>query len=171
VGESKAKASELEEVDSGWDDDDEDEDIDAGWGDPDAPEEPEADEPEPKGLTPEEREARAVRAAARKERQRAKAAEKAARRKARASSAAAKQKKSAPRAAGARSQRAPARRPARPVDDDEPGELRKLPVPRALAHTEGSSRLPMSRANPRLVAIALVLLLVVGALALFLLKR
>jgi hypothetical protein len=97
VGGSKAKMPELDELDSGWEEDEEeDEALDAGWEDPEG-----ADEPEPPGMTLEEREARAARAAVRKERLRAKAAEKAERRKARASAAAAKQKKSAPRTVAA----------------------------------------------------------------------
>src|SRR5271170_2089364 len=104
VSGSRPKATDaspdLDDLDSGWDDEaeDEEEDVDAGWGDgPPEPEEPE--EPAPVGETPEERVARLARIAARaeerKQRQRAKAAEKADRRKARAASAAAKQKKSA----------------------------------------------------------------------------
>ncbi|HEY5242303.1 MAG TPA: hypothetical protein VIJ22_12580, partial [Polyangiaceae bacterium] len=73
---SKAKTPDLDDVDSGWEDD-EDEDLDGGWEDPE-----DAEAPAAQGLTPEEREARATRAAARKDRLRAKAAEKADRRKA-----------------------------------------------------------------------------------------
>jgi hypothetical protein len=105
VGAPEAKIPELDDVDAGWEDDEEDdESLDSGWEDPEA-----ADGPALQGLTPEEREARTARAAARKERQRVKAAEKAERRKARASAAAAKQKRSAPRVASARSQRMPER--------------------------------------------------------------
>jgi arylsulfatase A-like enzyme len=93
VGTSKAKTSELDDVDAGWEDDEDDQGVDAGWDEPEEPPEPEP----PQGWTPEQREARAARAAARKERLRAKAAEKAERRKARAATAAARQKKSAPR--------------------------------------------------------------------------
>jgi cobalamin biosynthesis Mg chelatase CobN len=115
VGESQKKASDLDELDAGWEDEDEDEDdeqddIDAGWGDPDAidalVDRQEAEETGSRTLSPEEREARAARVAARKERLRAKAAAKAERRKARASEAASKQKKSAPKSRKPRPQRA-----------------------------------------------------------------
>lgn len=93
MGTSKAKAPEVDDVDAGWEVEEDDQGVDAGWDEPEEPPEPEP----PQGWTPEQREARAARAAARKERLRAKAAEKAERRKARAATAAAKQKKSAPR--------------------------------------------------------------------------
>lgn len=85
----------LDDVDAGWDDEEEEDDVDAGWGDADESN----DQADPgkarfSGLTPEQRAALSARALARKERSRAKAAEKAERRKSRASAAAAKQKKS-----------------------------------------------------------------------------
>jgi cobalamin biosynthesis Mg chelatase CobN len=96
VGPSKVSTPELDDVDAGWDgEDEEEEDIDAGWGD--TGESNDAEDPGKarlRGRSPEQRAALSARALARKERSRAKAAEKAERRKSRASAAAAKQKKS-----------------------------------------------------------------------------
>jgi len=69
VGASKAKMPDLDDVDSGWEDEEDDEDaVDSGWEDAEA-----AEGPPPAGMTPEEREARSARVEKRKERLRAKA--------------------------------------------------------------------------------------------------
>ncbi len=161
MGASKAKTPDLDDVDSGWEDD-EDEDVDAGWEDPE-----DAEAPAAQGLTPEEREARATRAAARKERLRAKAAEKAERRRARASAAAAKQKKGAPRVAGAPSRRASERPPRPRVEEDEERAIEQpadpLPV---LARRPPGPRFEWRRVVPFVVVLALAV-----GVALYLWKR
>jgi hypothetical protein len=162
VGASKAKTPDLDDVDSGWEDEEDDEDaLDSGWEDPDA-----AEGPAPAGMTPEEREARTARVEKRKERLRAKATEKAERRKARASAAAAKQKKSASRVASSPSRGTP-RRP-EPTDDAvAEEEATPLPAERAPIAT--------SRAAPafdrRRVAPFVVILVVAVGIALYLWKR
>jgi uncharacterized membrane protein len=100
VDEAKGGATDLEELDSGWDSVDAGEnsqdELDAGWDDLDLIEKRDMlSETEFRKLSLEERKARADRVAARKERLRAKAAAKAERRKARVSLAAAKQKRRA----------------------------------------------------------------------------
>jgi hypothetical protein len=167
VSEAKAKAADIDELDAGWDgegDGDDDEDLDAGWDHAEDPEqadgsgeEQDADEPEPRGLTPEERIARAALMLERKERQRAKAATKAERRKARASKGAAKQKKSAPRAAGAKPRRAPVRNEPRRAE----ASSRVLAEPAQTAALERASAIPMARVTPRTLVI--ILLIVLGA--------
>jgi hypothetical protein len=163
VGASKPDTPDLDDLDSGWGDEDE-EAVDAGWEDPEAPE---PEELVPKGLTPAEREARA---AARKERLRAKAAGKAERRKARAAAAAAKQKKGVAKAAAVaperRVDRRPPRRVEKPVDDLEEkvtaGAPERVPV---------VSRTARSRRDWRPIALLVVLLVVAGGVALFLSRR
>jgi hypothetical protein len=90
-----AKDASLDDLDAGWGDDEED--ADPGGDDAKNPEPEELEEPEPPGLTPEQRRARkeelAARAAARKERARAQAIAKKEHRKARADAAAANKKK------------------------------------------------------------------------------
>ena len=161
MGASKAKTSDLDDVDSGWEDE-EDDDVDAGWEDPE-----DAEGPPAQGLTPEEQEARATRAAARKERLRTKAAEKAERRKARASAAAAKQKKGTPRVAGTPSRRASERPQRRPVEDEEERAIEPpadpLPV---LARRPPGPRFEWRRVVPFVVVLALAV-----GVALYLWKR
>jgi hypothetical protein len=107
----KRQRAALDAVDAGWEEEQEPnpDDLDGGWGDDEdeaeaAKEPEEAFEPEPPGLTPEQRAARAealaARAEARKERSRAAALAKKERRKARAQAVTEKQrakKKKAPR--------------------------------------------------------------------------
>ena len=160
----------LDDLDSGWDDEaeDEEEDVDAGWGD--GPPEPE--EPAPVGETPEQRVARLARIAARaeerKQRQRAKAAEKAERRRARAAAGAAKQKKSArkPGSTKPRPQRVkPARRPASAASDVGAVERESVTTPAR----------PVARARPGRpwlpTAILVAILVVAGAVAFWLYRR
>jgi hypothetical protein len=168
VGEP-AKTPSLDEVDAGWEsedlDEDADEDIDAGWDDPEP-----SDALDSAASTPEEREARAARSAARKQRLRAKATEKAERRKARASVAAAKQKqkKSSPRAGSAR----PVRPADPPVSKRESREdAGKVPVSHALERITppaGASR--RRRFQPATLAVIGVVV-VLGGVAAFLASR
>jgi hypothetical protein len=126
-------------------------DIDAGWDDEEA--EPEA---EWRGLTPEEREVRAARAAARKEKRRAKATEKAERRKARASLAKSKQKQKVRRLQNEPEPRRPSQSQARaPVANEWP---REGETPRA----------PSRRNRTRGLAFLVAIVLVAGGVALFL---
>jgi hypothetical protein len=128
--------------------------IDTGWDDEEA--EP---EPEWRGLTPEEREARAARAAARREKLRAKATEKAERRKARAAIAKGKQKQKIPRLRNEPEARRPSQSQAEePVANESP--LGGKP-PRA------SSR----RNDPRVLALLVAIVLVAGGVVLFLATR
>lgn len=94
-GVAQAKDASVDALDAGWGDDEDD--ADRGGDDAKNPEPEDIDEPEPPGLTPEQRRARkedlAARAAARKERARAQALAKQERRKARADAAAANKKK------------------------------------------------------------------------------
>jgi len=95
----KESTSDLDDVDAGWDahdavdeEGDDEDDLDAGWDDVPLGAPPTGDAGR-RGLTEEERAARAARAASRKERQRKKAADKTERRRARQAAANAKQKK------------------------------------------------------------------------------
>jgi hypothetical protein len=170
VGEPQTKTQELDDLDAGWED--RVDDLDAGWEDEGASDDSEEPGgPESRELTPELREARAARAAARKERLRAKAAEKAERRKARVSAAAAKQKKSAPRAAGARSQRAPERSGARREDSGD-REVEERSAAHSLERAARRARsLPPSPRDWRLAALLGLFLFLVGGVAFYLWKR
>ena len=129
-------------------------DVDAGWDDEEA--EPEPDEW--RGLTPEEREARAARAAARREKRRAKATEKAERRKARASMAQGKQKQKNRRAQSEPEPRRPSPSPAgKPAANESPRE-RKTP------------RAPSRRNGARGLAFLVAIFVVASGVALFLWK-
>jgi hypothetical protein len=133
-------------------------DIDAGWDD----EEEEAEsEAEWRGLTPEEREVRAARAAARREKLRAKATEKAERRKARAAIAKGKQKQKQ-KIRQLRNEPEP-RRPSQ----SQAGEPLANESPR-----EGETpRAPSRRNDPRVLAFLVAIVLVAGGIALFLWTR
>jgi hypothetical protein len=190
---SRGKPSELDDIDSGWEDDEEDdvEGLDAGWEEPDPP-----DELTLQGLTPEERHARAERVAARKQRQRAKASEKAERRKARAAAAAAKQKKqrkSAPKPARALPGGAGEGRASRRPQNETQNEERREALSENKTQTKGEhwsrgedvAKAPAPRARPRQpiatprrdwqrrapILVLVVLLVVSGAVALFFAKR
>ena len=190
MGAPEAKTPEPEEVDSGWDDEEDPEDVDSAWGELAAKAAGEDGEPggeqraPARVLTPEEREARAARDAARKERLRAKAAEKADRRKARAAAAAAKQKKGAPRAAGPAIAKAVERRPPRRVEQKKEAVARSgeaEPEPEPEAEAEEAEEAPESerpvrraatvRRDWRPIVVLVVLLVVAGGVALFLWKR
>ena len=155
---------EIDDLDSGWED--EEDDVDAGWDDPEAEAEAKAGPPS-RELTPEEREARAARAAARKERHRAKAAEKTERRKARAAAAAAKQKKSAPKVSVALSVARPARRASRPVEDEN-DDVERDTASEAPAREVAAVG---ARRNWRLILILTVLLVLAGGIAIALSRR
>jgi hypothetical protein len=126
-------------------------DIDAGWDD----EETEL-EPEWRGPTPEQREVRAARAAARREKIRAKATEKAERRKTRAAVAKSKQKQKSRRL---RNEPEP-RRPSQ----SQAGEPVANPSPRE----EETPRVPSRRNGRRGLAFLVAIVLVAGGVALFL---
>jgi cobalamin biosynthesis Mg chelatase CobN len=171
----KASTSDLDEVDAGWDADDEEEDeedeIDAGWDDVEAGEgAPQMGAPSPRrSLTQEESDARVARAASRKERQRAKAVEKTEKRKARQSAANAKQKKARARNDAARAVSSPQRK--RPeslggrLEAPRRGEEAHEPSSRA---AKGSSS---SRSSLRLMAVLLTILAIGGGVAFLLLRR
>jgi hypothetical protein len=128
-------------------------DADVGWDEEGA--EP---EPESRGLTPEEREARAARAATRREKRRAKVTEKAERRKARASIAKGKQKQKSRRLQSEPEPRAPSQSQAgEPVANDSP---REAETPRA----------PSRRNGPGRLAFLVAVVLVAGGVAFFLSK-
>jgi hypothetical protein len=165
VSESRGKTPDLDELDAGWGEDDED-DVDSAWGDAE-----DLDGPAPKGLTPEEREAREARVAARKERQRLKASAKAERRKARASAAASKQKKSAPRVAGAPSERRPAPRAPRRVDEPAREVEVRSPDRDGAASGVSADRIIKRRRDWRPVVVLVLLVVVAGAVALLLWRR
>jgi cobalamin biosynthesis Mg chelatase CobN len=175
-----------EDLDAGWDDDEEEDDedleeLDSGWEDvepqggdaaPDAQRRPrkKRDVRPARELTPEELAAREARAAARKERHRAKAAEKAERRKARASTAAAKQKKSLPRERTAKPTTS-VRPPPSPVEDEDAEEIRAgSRVSVAPAPVAAPSRSP-KWLDGRTIALAVLVLLVGGAIAFVLTRR
>jgi hypothetical protein len=131
-------------------------DLDAGWDDEEA--EP---EPEWRGLTPEEREMRAARAAARREKLRAKATEKAERRKARASIAKGKQK-----------QKQKIRRlPSEPEPRRPPKSQAARPIANESPREGETPRAPSRRNDPRLLAFVVAICLVAGGVALFLWRR
>lgn len=167
----------VDEIDAGWDDDEDeqpdddaaDEDVDAGWDAADAADgalTPEAREREWRGLTPEERQARTARAAARREKLRAKTAEKVERRKARASVARSKQKqkqKQKPRAATL----------GRQLEPRAPSAERRVA---ASEHVSPGSPEPPRRAltrrnDPRVIGLLAAIVLIAGGIALFLWKR
>jgi hypothetical protein len=150
----------VDDIDAGWEDDEQEDDLDAGWDAAEAAKTPEEREREWRGLTPEEREARAARAAARRERLRAKAAEKADRRKARTSMAKAKQKQ--------KSQRPRKEREAReaPRDEVDASVVRESPRDRG-----AEPRVRSRRNDPRVLAFLLAIVVVAGGVALFLWKR
>ena len=129
-------------------------DVDPGWDDDEA--EP---EPEWRGLTPEEREVRAARAAARREKLRAKATEKAERRKARAAIAKGKQKQKSRRLRNEPEPRGPSESPIEePVANESP---RKGEKPRA----------PSRRNDPRVIALLVAIVVVAGGAVLYLATR
>jgi hypothetical protein len=131
-------------------------DIDAGWDDEEA--EP---EPEWRALTPEEREVRAARAAARREKLRAKATEKVERRKARASIAKGKQK-----------QKQKIRRPRNEPEPRRPSQSQAgEPVANESPREGETLRAPSRRNDPRVLAFLVAIVLVVGGVALFLWRR
>ena len=135
-------------------------DVDGGWDDEEDGQDAEP-EPEWRGLTPEEREARAARAAARREKLRAKATEKAERRKARAAIAKGKQKRKQ-KVRRLRIEPEP-RRPSQsqveePVATESPRE-RKTPRART------------RRNDPRVLALLVAIVLVAGGVVLFLVTR
>jgi cobalamin biosynthesis Mg chelatase CobN len=173
VGSSESKPDVLaidsgweedDDLDSGWDDEDE-ESVDSGWDEGLAAD----DETRPQGderraprrvLTPEEREALAARNAARKDRQRAKAAEKTDRRKARAAAASAKQKKQGKKKTAAKPAPAAKREARRPV------EARPISTPAesATAPRAAGDATPTARSGRSLpLPLILVLLAVVAA--------
>ncbi|HEY3820636.1 MAG TPA: hypothetical protein VGL81_25895 [Polyangiaceae bacterium] len=166
MGASETKMPDVDDVDAGWEDADEG-DLDAGWDEAEEAEEP------PEGLTPEEREARVARAAARKERLRAKAAEKAERRKARVAAAAAKQKKSMPKARAAAPSRRASERPApRPREPEAEEEAHEAAVPGAGEPAPLVARRPVGpRFEWRRVVPFVVVLAVAVGVALYLWKR
>ena len=147
----------LDDVDSGWEDEDH-EAVDSGWDDPEAPG---GQEPSPQGMTPEESQARAARAVARKDRLRAKTLEKAQRRKARASAAVAKQKKSAPRVATTRSERPPGI-----VEEQEPEIAESVPP-----ESPVSNRTVRPAPDWRRILLVALLLVVGAGVALLLWRR
>jgi hypothetical protein len=169
-----AKPFELDDIDAGWEDEG---DVDSGW---EEDEESSATSrvagsgsPE---LSPAEREARA---AARKERQRARAAEKAERRKMRAAAAAAKQKRSSAKAVASRAT-PPARPPRRTEDPPRRMQVKSEdagPRPatgdaaRPEVSSAGGARAAMRRRTLRLVVALALVLLIVGAVALWLARR
>ncbi|HEX8791094.1 MAG TPA: hypothetical protein VF765_09075 [Polyangiaceae bacterium] len=158
----------VDAIDAGWEDDEsedeaadaDDADLDAGWDEVDAAKSPEEREREWRGLTPEEREARAARAAQRKEKLRAKAAAKAERRKARASVARGKQKQKVQR---------PRREQPILVARSRQAEA---PVVDEAQTSEVSGRRTRERRNdPRVLAFLVAIVLLAGGVALFLWKR
>jgi hypothetical protein len=168
-----------DEIDSAWDDDD---NLDSGWDDDvlDSGRDEgfaagaEAGENSRRVPTPEEREARAARAAAKKDRRRAKATEKSDRRKSRAAAASAKQKK--------QEKKKSAPRPAAPVAENP----RKARRPVARAEEEGSAAVPEASSNatprarmtvgrrsgvPLVVVVLLGLVVAAGVIGLLLARR
>jgi cobalamin biosynthesis Mg chelatase CobN len=162
LAESEPKAPDLDEVDSGWEDED---DVDSGWEDAEAAATPGRASRE---LTAEEREARAAHAAKRKDRARAKVAEKAERRKARQTAAKAKQKKSKPRAASAPRAPGPGRGARAPVEERSDGVQPRSKAD-APAHPS-EPRAAMRLRNTRLIVV-LVLLLATSCVIAFVLAR
>jgi hypothetical protein len=131
-------------------------DIDTGWDDEEA-------EPEPEwhGMTPEERQARAARAGARRDKLRAKATEKADRRKARASIAKGKQK-----------QKQKIRRPRNEPEPRTPSRSQaREPIAIESPRERETPRAPSRRNDPRVLAFLVAIVLVAGGVALFLWRR
>lgn len=159
-----ARDAAVDEIDAGWEDDDDsdDADLDAGWDEIDSGKTPEEREREWHGLTPEEREARVARAAARKEKLRSKAAAKAERRKARASLAKAKQKTKQ------KIQRPRKERAIAESSQEEAGFPAAHESPR---DRESGPRVRDRRNDPRVLALLLAIVLVAAGVALFLWKR
>ena len=169
VGASDRNTKELEEVDSGWEGEDEDEDLDSGWEDVEAQATPGSspnDEEvlQSRVLTPQEREARAARAAARKQRLREKAAAKTGRRRAKAAAAASKQKKSVPKRRETRAP-APARSRSRPRGEQETEDQIQAEPEVQDRPTQALGRAPKRRLDVRALALFAVVLLVGGAIA------
>jgi hypothetical protein len=164
----EAPQTAVDDVDAGWEDDEEEEaeaadpedgDVDAGWDAVEAAKTPEERERAWRGLTPEQREAHLARAAARKEKLRAKAAAKAERRKSRASFAKAKQKQ--------KIQRPRTERPTRRALDraDETSAVRES------APSPESAPMRARRNDPRVLAFLVAIVLLAGGIALFLWRR
>jgi hypothetical protein len=131
-----------------------DDDIDTAWDEEEA--EP---EPELRGLTPEEREVRAARAAVRREKLRAKATEKAERRKARAAIAKSKQKQKI-------------RRPPNEPEPRGPSQSQvEEPVANESPRVRETPRAPSRRNDPRVLALLVAIVLVAGGVVLFLATR
>ncbi len=166
--EGRALGSAVDEIDAGWEDEDESADdpadsdgadLDAGWDAVDASRSPEEREREWRGLTPEERAARTARAAQRREKLRAKAAAKAERRKQRESIAKAKQKQKVQR---------PRKEAVRQLRDRQI----EAPVVRDPQSSEEPGHPARERRNdPRVLAFLVALVLVAAGIALFLWKR
>jgi hypothetical protein len=171
VGVSDRKTKELEEVDSGWEGEEEDQDLDSGWEDVEAQATPDSSRnaeevPQSRVLAPQEREARA---AERKQRLREKAAAKTGRRKAKAAAAASKQKKSVPKKRETRAP-APARSRSQPRGDQATeDEIRTKPEVQD-RRTQVQGRTPKRRLDGRALTILAFVLLVGGAIA-FVLSR
>jgi hypothetical protein len=183
-----AKATDLDDLDSGWENDEEDS-VDSGWDEltssAGAPGEFEGVSPSreveahkaQRSVPTLSHEERAARAAARKQRLRAKAVEKAERRKSRASLAASKQKKSAPKRSAAPAQRAPDRSalvaervqsaveegPRTPPNELAPGPARNWRRLRTLARERSHT--------PTRVAAILLILAAAGIAAIAVLRR
>lgn len=128
---------------------------------PEAPHEEAEPEPEWRGLTPEEREVLAARAAARREKLRAKATEKAERRKARAAMAKGKQKQKQ------NIRRLRSEPESRRLSQSQVEELVANESPR-----EGKTlRAPSRRNDPRVIVLLVAIVLVAGGVVLFLATR
>ncbi len=177
MGAPERSTKELEEVDSGWqgEEEEEEEDLDSGWEDEEAQTTAGSSRnddgaPQSRVLTPQEREARAAAAAARKQRLREKAAEKTGRRKAKAAAAASKQKKSVPKKRETRAP-APARPRPRPQEEQETGnEIRSEPeVQDRSSQVQG--RTAKRRLDGRALTLFALVLLAGGAIAFALLRR
>lgn len=165
----EAPGSAVDDIDAGWESDEEEEaeaagpedgELDAGWDAVESAKTPEERERAWRGLTPEQREALAARAAARKEKLRAKAAAKAERRRSRASLAKAKQKQKTARPRAER----PLRR--------EPDQAREVSAVRESHDSPaGEPRVRPRRNDPRVLAFLVAVVLLAGGIALFLWKR
>lgn len=166
MAESGTKPPDLDEVDSGWEDE---EDVDSGWEDADGAATQATPGRAPRELTAEEREARAAHAAKRKDRARAKATEKAERRKARQTAADAKQKKSKPRATSTPRVAGPERGVRRRVE-----ELREGLQARSETDAPAKPSAPaaaMRHRNVRLIVVLVLLLAASCVIALVLARR
>jgi hypothetical protein len=175
VGVSDRNTKELEEVDSGWEGEEEDEDLDSGWEDAEAQATPGSsrndEEVPPSGvLAPQDRKARAAREAARKQRLRQKAAAKTGHRKAKAAAAASKQKKSVPKKRETRAPAPPRPRSRQRGEQETEDESRTKPeVQDRPAQVQG--RTPKRRLDGRALTIFALVLLVGGAIAFVLSRR